>query len=67
MSFYPNDPNNTSDPAIKPGLPCGGYIATINNLACQYYSKYYDFKAFGINALVGVKYCFGNESIRKKR
>lgn len=42
-------------------------FATINNLACQYYSKYYDFKAFGINALVGVKYCFGNESIRKKR
>lgn len=33
MSFYPNDPNNTSDPAIKRGLPCGGYIVTIQNAA----------------------------------
>lgn len=40
-------------------------FATVSNLACQYYSKFYDFKAFGINALVGVKYCFGNESIRR--
>lgn len=40
-------------------------FATINNIACQHYSKYYDFRNFGINALAGVKYSFGNESIRK--
>lgn len=42
-------------------------FAMVNNIACQYYAKYYDFKNFGINALVGVKYSFGNESIRKTK
>lgn len=31
MSFSPNDPNAPSSPAAKPGLPCGGYIVTIQN------------------------------------
>ncbi len=42
-------------------------FATINNIGCQYYSKYYDFPNMGINALVGVKYSFSNESIRKPK
>ena len=40
-------------------------FARINNIACQYYSKYYDFPSFGINALVGVTYSFGDESLKK--
>lgn len=42
-------------------------FASINNIACQHYARYYDFKCFGINALVGVKYAFGNESIKKQK
>lgn len=42
-------------------------FAQINNLACQCYSKYYDFKSFGINALVGIKYCFGHESLKRTK
>ena len=42
-------------------------FASINNLACQYYAKYYDFKSMGINALVGVTYSFGHESIKKAK
>lgn len=41
-------------------------FATINNIGCQYASKYYDFNNFGINALVGVTYSFGNDVIKKK-
>lgn len=37
----------------------------VDNLACQYYSKYYDFPSFGINALIGVTYSFGDESLKK--
>lgn len=42
-------------------------FANINNLACQYYSKYYDFKSFGINAMVGITYSFGHESLKKSK
>ncbi|HPT52810.1 MAG TPA: hypothetical protein PK740_05965 [Bacteroidales bacterium] len=42
-------------------------FATINNLACQYYSKYYDFKNLGINAMVGITYAFGGDSIKKSK
>lgn len=42
-------------------------FASINNIACQHYARYYDFKCFGINGLVGIKYAFGNESIRKPK
>ncbi|MBO4655591.1 MAG: hypothetical protein J5644_08600 [Bacteroidales bacterium] len=36
-------------------------FATINNIGCQYYARYYDFNCFGINALVGVTYSFGKK------
>ena len=36
-------------------------FATINNVGCQYYAKYYDFNSFGINALFGVTYSFGKK------
>lgn len=42
-------------------------FARINNLACQYYSKYYDFPSFGINALIGVTYSFGDESLKRQK
>ena len=38
-------------------------FATINNIAFQNYSKYYDFRAYGMNAMVGVTYSFGDESL----
>jgi len=38
-------------------------FATINNIAFQNYSKYYDFRAYGLNAVVGVTYSFGDESL----
>lgn len=39
-------------------------FATINNIGCQYYAKYYDFNSFGINALIGITYSFGKDSIK---
>ena len=42
-------------------------FATINNIGCQYYARYYDFNSFGINALVGITYSFGKESIKNKK
>ncbi|MBO7628887.1 MAG: hypothetical protein J6S87_02935, partial [Bacteroidales bacterium] len=42
-------------------------FATINNIGCQYYSRYYDYHCFGINALVGITYSFGKESIKNKK
>lgn len=39
----------------------------INNLACQYYAKYYEYKNLGINAMVGVSYAFGKESFKVKK
>jgi len=39
-------------------------FASINNIACQHYAKYYDFKSFGINALVGITYAFGSDSVK---
>ena len=42
-------------------------FATINNIGCQYYARYYDFNSFGINALVGITYSFGKETIKKKK
>lgn len=38
--------------------------AAINNIGCQYASRYYNFNNFGINALVGVSYSFGNEPLK---
>lgn len=42
-------------------------FAKINNIACQNYSKYYDFKSYGINALVGITYSFGDETLSTRR
>ena len=43
-------------------------FARINNIGAQYFSKYYDFKNLGINALIGITYSFGDESlIQQKR
>jgi len=39
-------------------------FAQINNIGCQYASTYYNFNNFGINALVGVSYSFGNEPLK---
>lgn len=40
-------------------------FANINNIGCQYASNYYGFNNFGINAIVGVTYSFGNEAIKR--
>ena len=39
-------------------------FAMVNNIGCQYASTYYNFNNFGINALVGVSYSFGNEPLK---
>lgn len=39
-------------------------FANINNIGCQYATNYYGFNNFGINALVGITYSFGDESIK---
>lgn len=38
--------------------------AAVNNIGCQYASTYYAFNNFGVNALVGVSYSFGNEPFK---
>ena len=40
-------------------------FANINNIGCQYATNYYGFNNFGINAIVGVSYSFGNEAIKR--
>lgn len=39
-------------------------FAQVNNIGCQYASEYLNFNNFGINALVGVTYSFGNEPFK---
>ncbi len=39
-------------------------FAAINNIGCQYASTYFNFNNFGINALIGISYSFGNEPIK---
>ena len=39
-------------------------FANINNIGCQYATYYYGFNNFGINAIVGITYSFGNEAIK---
>ncbi len=41
------------------------FFANINNVGCQYATNYYGFNNFGINAIVGVTYSFGNEAIKR--
>jgi hypothetical protein len=38
-------------------------FATIHNIAFQNYSKYYDFRSYGMNAVIGITYSFGDESL----
>ena len=42
-------------------------FATVNNVGFQHFSKYYDFKNVGFNAIVGITYSFGDESLRKSK
>ncbi|MBR4136535.1 MAG: hypothetical protein IKU03_09055 [Bacteroidales bacterium] len=42
-------------------------FANINNIGCQYATNYYAFNNFGINALVGITYSFGNEPLKATR
>lgn len=64
-----------SSGAVKPVLNFGiGFeylitkqftaFANVNNIGCQYATNYYGFNNFGINALVGITYSFGNEAIK---
>lgn len=39
-------------------------FAQINNIGHQFATNYYGFNNFGINAIVGVTYSFGNEAIK---
>lgn len=39
-------------------------FANVNNIAHQHYARYFDYKSFGINALVGITYSFGHESLK---
>jgi hypothetical protein len=40
-------------------------FAMVNNIGFQHFSKYYDFNNLGFNAIMGVTYSFGDESLRK--
>ncbi|MCL1850881.1 MAG: hypothetical protein FWF70_05715 [Bacteroidetes bacterium] len=40
-------------------------FAMLNNIGFQYFSKYYDFNNLGFNAIVGVTYSFGDESLKR--
>jgi hypothetical protein len=42
-------------------------FATINNIGFQNFAKYYDFKNIGFNAIIGVTYSFGDESLRRAK
>lgn len=42
-------------------------FANINNIGCQYATKYYAFNNFGINVLAGITYSFGNEAFKISR
>ena len=60
-------------PILDFGLGVEWYITkqlsaflNVNNIACQHYARYYQYKNAGINALVGVTYAFGTQKIRKK-
>jgi len=39
-------------------------FVNLNNIGCQYYGQYYNFNNFGINAIVGITYSFGKESLK---
>lgn len=71
------NPDGTKS-AVKPVLNFGlGFeylitkqftvFANVNNIGCQYATNYYGFNNFGINAIVGLTYSFGNEAIKPIR
>jgi len=41
-------------------------FATVNNIGFQHFAKFYGFNNLGFNAIVGVTYSFGDESLKKK-
>jgi hypothetical protein len=43
------------------------FFTNINNLGFQNFAKYYDFKNVGFNAIVGVTYSFGDESLKRAK
>jgi len=40
-------------------------FATINNIGFQHFSKYYDFRNLGFNAIIGLTCSFGDESLKR--
>jgi hypothetical protein len=40
-------------------------FAMVNNIGFQHYSKYYDFRNIGFNAIVGITYSFGDENLKR--
>ena len=68
-------PDNGETKTVKPVLNFGiGFeyliskqftaFLNVNNIGCQYATNYYGFNNFGINAIVGITYSFGNEAIK---
>jgi outer membrane receptor for ferrienterochelin and colicin len=41
------------------------FFVAVNNIGFQHFAKYYDFKNMGFNAIIGIKYSFGNESLKR--
>ncbi|MDR0205922.1 MAG: hypothetical protein LBI45_01490 [Bacteroidales bacterium] len=42
-------------------------FATVNNIGFQHFAKYYGFNNLGFNAIAGVTYSFGDESLKKAK
>jgi hypothetical protein len=42
-------------------------FATVNNIGLQNFAKYYDFKNVGFNAIIGLTYSFGDESLKRQK
>jgi hypothetical protein len=42
-------------------------FATVNNVGFQNFAKYYDFKNIGFNAILGITYSFGDESLKRAK
>lgn len=40
-------------------------FAMVNNIGFQHFSKYYDFRNIGFNAIVGITYSFGDENLKR--
>ncbi|MCR4680270.1 MAG: hypothetical protein K5636_01495 [Bacteroidales bacterium] len=70
--------NSDGEHLVKPVLNFGvgfEYIinpqftawVAVNNIGCQYATNYYGFNNFGINAMAGITYSFGNEPLKPQR